>query len=82
MDKPQRTGRDQYYINSTGFEVYMVGGLVFVAGFSLSFILGVLVDAEWLVWPGSAVAIVATYIVLRILTRRERAAKIREVDGE
>lgn len=80
MGKQHRTARDEYYIKSTSFEVYMIAGLVFVLGFSLSFVLSVLAHAEPWLWPGSLVSIVAAFVVLRVLSRREREAKIREVD--
>jgi positive regulator of sigma E activity len=82
MEQPLRTPRDEYYINSTSFEVYMVVGLVFVLGFTFSFIGSVMIHQETLVWPGMLISMGAAYWVLRVLSRRERNAKIREVDGE
>jgi uncharacterized membrane protein len=82
MTHPTRTARDEYYINSTSFEVYMIAGAVFLIGFTLIFILSVAYHLEPLVWPGGAFSIVAGFGVLRVLSKRERRAKIREVDGE
>lgn len=82
VDQPQRTARDQRYIESTSFEVYMVVGTVFVLGFSAIFILTVLTHTEPLLWPGSALLVGLCYFVLTLLERNERVAKIREVDGE
>jgi Flp pilus assembly protein TadB len=55
---------------------------VFLIGFTLIFILSVAYHLEPLVWPGGAFSIVAGFGVLRVLSKRERRAKIREVDGE
>ncbi len=82
MSQPQRTPRDEYYINATSFEVYMIAGLVFVFGFTLAFMLGVIFHVEVIVWPGALVAMGLTYAVIRFLGNRERARKIREVDGQ
>lgn len=82
MTHPTRTPRDEYYIRSTSFEVYMVVGLVFVFGFTLSFMLGVLLHMEPIVWPGSLFSIILSAVLLRVLAARERRNKIREVDGE
>jgi positive regulator of sigma E activity len=78
----QRSAKDEYYINATSFEVYMIVGLVFLFGFTLAFIAGVLLHMEVIVWPGGLVAAGIGYWLLRVLSKRERAAKIREVDGE
>lgn len=82
MKPPQRSARDEYYINATSFEVYMVVGLVFLFGFTLAFVLSVIFHMEPLVWPGGLLAAGLAFAVLQVLSRRERAAKIREVDGE
>jgi uncharacterized membrane protein YdbT with pleckstrin-like domain len=82
MIPPNRTGRDQYYINSTSFEVYMITGLVWLAITTFVFVLSIATNHEPWVWPGGILAVVVAAIVLRVLSRRERNAKIREVDGE
>ncbi len=81
-NNPQRSARDQLYIESTSFEVYMVVGTIFVLGFSAIFILTVLTHTEPLLWPGSVLLVGLCYFVLTLLARNEKAAKIREVDGE
>lgn len=80
IESRQRTSRDEYYINSTSFEVYMIGGVVFLGLFTLAFVASVVFHMEPLVWPGMFIAIGAAYGSLNWLSRRERAAKIREVD--
>lgn len=82
MNQPRRSARDEHYINSTSFEVYMIVGLVWLFGFSLSFVLSVVSNHEVWLWPGALASVVIAAIVLNILSRRERIAKIREVDGE
>jgi hypothetical protein len=82
MDSPKRTARDEYYINSTSFEVYMIVGAVFVIGFTLTFMLSVVYHVEPWIWPGSALWMILAAVLLRVLSKRERQAKIREVDGE
>lgn len=78
----QRTARDEYYIRSTSFEVYMITGLIWLFGFTLAFILSVALHAEVMLWPGALLSVLLAAAVLRVLSRRERLAKIREVDGE
>ncbi len=80
IDRHQRTMRDEYYINSTSFEVYMIGGTVFLGLYTLAFIASVMFHMEPLIWPSMFIAIGAAYGTLNWLSRRERAAKIREVD--
>jgi hypothetical protein len=82
MDQPQRTRSDQRYIDSAGFEVYMIAGLVWLACTSLVFVLSVVTHHEAWVWPGWILSAVVGGVVLRFLLRRERLAKIREVDDE
>lgn len=82
MEVPNRTPRDQYYIDSTSFEVYLIVGAIFVVGFSLIFIATVVAHTEVLLWPASLVLIGICAAILNVLIRRERACKIREVDGE
>lgn len=82
MDRPVRSARDERYINSTSFEVYMIVGAVFLVGFTAAFILSVATHHEMWVWPGSILSVILAYATLSVLSRRERLAKIREVDGE
>ncbi|MCG8346660.1 MAG: hypothetical protein MI924_02630 [Chloroflexales bacterium] len=74
--------RDLRYLNSTGFEVYMASGAVFVLGFTASFIFSVVVNYEWLLWPGTFVTVLASYVVLKIMERREYRAKLNELEAE
>lgn len=71
--------RDEIYLSSTSFEVYMVTGLVFLFLFTASFLFSVKIDFEWLIWPGSFVAVVAAYVTLKVLERREYTRKLAEV---
>lgn len=80
MSQQQRSARDERYIKSTSFEVYMVAGFVWLMVFSGIFILSVVLHREMWVWPGGLLSIIVGAVVLNVLSRRERRAKIREVD--
>lgn len=82
MAQPQFSGRDQRYLNSTRFEVYLIVGLVFTLGFTGSFILSVVYHVEPLLWPGALLSIVASYFVLRFLKRREYQEKLQELEAD
>jgi hypothetical protein len=73
--------RDEIYLTSTSFEVYMVTGLVFVFLFTAAFIISIRIHYEWLLWPGSFVAVVAAYITLKLLERREHIRKLAEIEA-
>lgn len=78
----QLSPRDRIYLESTGFEVYMGAGGVFILVFSAIFIYSIKTDFEWLVWPGMFVAVVAGYITLKVLERRELRRKLAEIEAE
>lgn len=81
---PQRrrfSPRDEIYLSSTSFEVYMVTGLVFLFIFTASFITSIKIHFEWMLWPGSFVAVVAAYATLRWLETRERVRKLAEIEA-
>ncbi len=71
--------RDRYYLNSPGFESYMIAGYVFVFGLTLSIVLTVMTNTEPLFWPGSLLTVAISFIVLQVLKRREYKAKLREI---
>ncbi len=73
------SSRDQIYLTSTSFEVYMVTGLVFLFVFTASFFFSIRINFEWLIWPGSFVAVVLAYITLKVLERREYVRKLAEI---
>ncbi|NNJ13037.1 hypothetical protein EKD04_022180 [Chloroflexales bacterium ZM16-3] len=77
--RPRFSPRDEVYLASTSFEVYMVTGLVFLFIFTATFITSIKIHFEWLIWPGSFVAVVAAYATLKILERREQARKLAEI---
>jgi hypothetical protein len=74
--------RDEVYLNSPGFEPYMVAGAVFIAIFTAIFIFSIKISFAWLVWPGLFVAILAGYFTLRTLLKREYARKLAELESE
>lgn len=74
--------RDEVYLNSTSFEVYMAAGAVFLLLFSAGFILGVKLSFAWLFWPGCFVAVLGGYATLKLLERREQARKLAELEAE
>jgi len=73
------SARDRIYLDSTSFEVYMVTGVVFLFIFTASFLFSIRIHFEWLIWPGSFVAVVAAYITLKVLERREQVRKLAEI---
>lgn len=74
--------RDEVYLNSTGFEVYMAAGAVFLLFFTAGFILGIKLSFAWLFWPGCLVAVIMGYITLKTLERRERIRKVAEIEAD
>ncbi|WP_129631609.1 hypothetical protein [Candidatus Oscillochloris fontis] len=75
------SARDQIYLTSTSFEVYMITGLVFLFVFTASFFFSIQIHFEWLIWPGSFVAVVLAYITLKMLERREYMRKLAEIEA-
>jgi hypothetical protein len=73
--------RDEVYLTSTSFEVYMITGLVFLFIFTASFITSIRIHFEWLIWPGSLVSVIAAYATLKILERREQTRKLAEIEA-
>lgn len=82
----QQQGRfspaDEVYLNSPGFESYMVAGGVFLLIFTAVFVYSIKVSFEWLVWPGLFVAVLGGYFTLKRLERREYARKLAELEAE
>lgn len=74
--------RDEVYLNSPGFEMYMGAGAVFLLVFTTIFIYSIKVSFAWLVWPGLFVAVVAGYITLKLLERREYRRKLAEIEAD
>jgi uncharacterized membrane protein len=80
MDRQRQISvRDEIYLTSTSFEVYMATGAVFLLLFTASFVTSIRIHYAWLIWPGSLVAVVAAYATLKWLERRERARKLAEI---
>lgn len=71
--------RDRYYLNSPGFESYMIAGYVFVLGLTVSIVATVMTNTEPLFWPSSLLTVAMSFIVLQVLKRREYKAKLREI---
>ncbi len=82
MAHKQFSPRDEYYLNATRFESYMLIGGVFLFGFTMFFILGVLLNVAWIVWPGMFLSIAVAYYVLRILKKREYQEKLQELEAD
>lgn len=78
----QLSPRDRIYLESTGFEVYMGAGGVFLLVFTVIFIYSIKAHFEWLVWPGLFLGVVAGYITLKVLERRELKRKLAEIEAE
>ena len=74
--------RDEVYLNSPGFEIYMGAGAVFLLVFTGIFIYSIKSHLELLVWPGLVVAIAAGFVTLRWLERREFARKLAKLEVE
>lgn len=81
---PQRrfSTADEVYLTSTGFEVYMISGGIFVFLFTAAFLFSIKIHQAWLIWPGSVIAVVATFIALKVFERREYNNKLRELEAE
>ncbi len=83
MARQQRfSPRDEVYLTSTSFEVYMIAGGVFIALFGILFAISVKISFAWLVWPALFVSILAGYITLNRLEKRERQRKLAELEAE
>jgi peptidoglycan/LPS O-acetylase OafA/YrhL len=78
--RPRFSPRDEVYLASTSFEVYMVTGAVFLVIFTAAFITSIKIHFEWMIFPGSFVAVVAAYVTLKLLERREHARKLAEIE--
>ncbi|MEI7769862.1 MAG: hypothetical protein WCI67_07740 [Chloroflexales bacterium] len=74
--------RDEIYLTSTSFEVYMITGLVFLFIFTASFITSIKIHYEWILWPGSFIAVTAAYATLKWLERREHIRKLAEIEAD
>jgi hypothetical protein len=79
MEEPELSPRDQKYLDSPGFESYMIAGYVFVGCMTISLVVPVLIGHAYLFWPGLLLSIVAMILVLNKLKRREYKAKLREI---
>lgn len=73
------TPQEQCYLNSPSFENYMIAGVLFVLGMTLSFILTIVAHVEPLFWPGITLSIIISFIVLHKLKKREYRMKLREL---
>jgi hypothetical protein len=74
--------RDEVYLNSPGFEPYMIAGVVFLVIFTAIFIFSLKISMEILVWPGLALAAAGCFVTLKWLERREYARKLAEIEAE
>ncbi|ACL24114.1 MULTISPECIES: hypothetical protein [Chloroflexus] len=83
MPRQQRfSPRDEVYLASTSFEVYMAAGGVFIGLFGLLFLISIKIGFELLVWPALLVSVLAGYITLNRLEKRERKRKLAELEAE
>ena len=82
IERPRFNPRDEVYLSSTSFEVYMITGGVFVAGFTLAFILSVMASFAWAIWPGTFVTVVLAYLTLKFFEKREYQKKLAELEAE
>ncbi|MEF3275327.1 MAG: hypothetical protein K6356_13190 [Chloroflexus sp.] len=83
MARQQRfSPRDEVYLASTSFEVYMIAGGVFIGLFGLLFAISIKINMAWLVWPALVVSVIAGAITLYRLEKRERKRKLAELEAE
>lgn len=82
MDRPSFSPRDEVYLKSTSFEVYIVTGLVFLFIFTGAFVMTVVWGMEALIWPAGVVAAMLAFAVLKLLAHREYRAKLNELTVE
>ncbi|MFV9503234.1 MAG: hypothetical protein AB4911_01575 [Oscillochloridaceae bacterium umkhey_bin13] len=73
--------RDEVYLSSTGFEVYMGAGAVFLLIFTAIFVFSIKINFAWLVWPGMFLGVLGGYLVLKFLERREQIKKMAEIEA-
>lgn len=82
MTQQKFSPRDEVYLTSTSFEVYMATGAVFLFFFATAFLISIKTDFVWGIWPGSFVAVIAAYLTLYLLSKREHRNKLRELETE
>ncbi len=76
------SARDEQYLRSTRFEVYLIVGSVFVLGFTAALIVSILLHAEPWVWPGGLLATVLSVVLFQVLKKREYQEKLREIEAD
>ncbi|NJM08934.1 hypothetical protein HC891_26160 [Candidatus Gracilibacteria bacterium] len=74
--------RDEVYLSSTSFEVYMIVGVVFAFVVTAGFLIGVFNQMAWLMWPAIGVGALVGMVVLRYLSQREWKRKLAELESE
>jgi hypothetical protein len=74
--------RDEVYLSSTSFEVYMVVGVIFAAIVTAGFLIGVFNQMAWLMWPAIGVGALVGLGVLQVLAKREWNRKLAELESE
>lgn len=77
--KIELSPRDRRYLNSPGFESYMIAGVVFALGLGLSLVITVSIHREPLFWPGMILTLIISTVVLQQFKKREYRAKLREI---
>lgn len=82
MDQTRFNARDERYLHSTRFEVYLIVGSVFALGFTAAMIVSIFFHAEPWVWPGALLSVVLSVVLFQVLKKREYHEKLRELEAD
>ncbi|NJN65537.1 MAG: hypothetical protein HC884_01905 [Chloroflexaceae bacterium] len=80
VDLSHLSARDRGYVESPSFETHIISGFVFAVGFTIAFMVPVMIGMAYLFWPGIFVATAISLYVMRVLQKREFFIKLREVE--
>lgn len=82
VDLSHLSPQDRKYVTCPSFETHIISGIVFAVGYTVVFVVPVLINLAALFWPGIIVATVVSLIVMKKVQRREFFVKLREVERD
>jgi hypothetical protein len=82
VDLSHLSPQDRKYVTCPSFETHIISGIVFAVGYTVVFVVPVLINFAALFWPGIIVATVVSLIVMKKVQRREFFVKLREVERD
>lgn len=80
VDLSHLSPHDRKYVVCPSFETHIISGFVFAIGYTVAFMVPVIIRFEELFWPGIVLATVISLVVMKWVQRREFFAKLREVE--